>query len=98
MNDQEHDGPLDALFAQARTHRPDTSKAEYAFETRLLARLRAKRETNSVWAMVSWRLVPFFAVGVLALTLWQAEAATETNDAATIAGLTNPVASDLWSN
>jgi hypothetical protein len=98
MNDQEHDGQLDALFAQARAHRPDTSKAEYAFETRLLARLRTERETSSVWAMVSWRLIPFFAACVVALTLWQAEVASDTTDAATIAGLTNPVAADLWSN
>jgi hypothetical protein len=98
MNNQEHDSQLDALFAQARAHRPDTSKAEYAFETRLLARLRAKRETSSVWAMVSWRLIPFFAACVVALTLWQAEVASDTTDAASIAGLTNPVAADLWSN
>jgi hypothetical protein len=96
MNEPEME--LNALFAQARAHRPDTSKAEYAFETRLLARLRANRETSSIWAMVSWRLVPFFAVGVLALTLWQAETASEAADAASIAGLTNPVASDLLNN
>ena len=98
MNDPEQDGQLDALFAQARARRPATSKSEYAFETRLLARLRAERETSSVWAMVSWRLAPLFAVCVLALTLWQAEAASDTTDAATIAGMNNPVAADLWSN
>jgi hypothetical protein len=48
--------------------------------------------------MVSWRLVPFFAACVVALTLWQAEVASDTTDAATIAGLNNPVAADLWSN
>jgi hypothetical protein len=92
------DADLDALFALARARRPDTSAAEFAFETRLLARLRAERETSSVWAMVSWRLIPFFAACVVALTLWQAEVASDTTDAATIAGLTNPVAADLWSN
>lgn len=98
MNDPDQDGRLDALFALARARRPDTSAAEFAFETRLLARLRARPETSSVWAMVSWRLVPFFAVCVVGLALWQAEVASDTTDTASIAGLTNPVAADLWSN
>src|SRR5271154_2383720 len=92
------DEQLNALFALARENRPDTSAAEFAFETRLMARLRARPETGSIWAMVSWRMIPFFAACVLALTLWQAETATDATDAATIAGLTNPVATDLWSN
>lgn len=92
------DADLDALFTLARARRPDTSAVEFAFETRLLARLRSKREASSVWAMVSWRLIPFFVACVVALTLWQAEVASDTTDAATIAGLTNPVAADLWSN
>ena len=92
------DEQLNTLFALARARRPDTSAAEFAFETRLLARLRARQETGSVWAMVSWRLMPFFAFCVVALTLWQAEVASDTTDAATIAGLNNPVAADFWSN
>ena len=98
MNDPNQDHQLDTLFALARSRRPDTSAAEFAFETRLLARLRDQRETSSVWAMVSWRMIPFFAACVVALTLWQAEASSDANDAATIAGLNNPVAADLWSN
>jgi len=90
MNDQEHDGQLDALFAQARARRVDTSKAEYAFETRLLARLRTERETSSVWAMVSWRLIPFFAVCVVALAIWHSEIVTETSDAEQMAYVENP--------
>jgi len=92
------DADLEALFALARENRPDTSAAEFAFETRLMARLRTRPETSSIWATVSWRMIPFFAACVVALTLWQAETAAEASDAATIAGLNNPVASDLWSN
>ena len=92
------DADLDALFALARENRPDTSAAEFAFETRLMARLRARPEPGSIWAMVSWRMIPFFAACVVALTLWQAETATDATDAATIAGLTNPVTTELWSN
>ena len=100
MNNAAHDpdARLDELFALARKQRPDTSAAEFAFETRLLARLRARSQTSSVWAMVSWRLIPFLAACVVALTVWQAEIETDTTDAASLAGLTNPVAADLWSN
>ncbi len=94
------DPDLNALFARARESRPDTSKAEYAFETRLLARLRSRpeAETGSIWAMVSWRVIPFLAAGVVALTIWQSQVVTETDDTAAIAGWDNPAAVDLWSS
>jgi hypothetical protein len=91
------DPGLDALFALSRAGRPDTSKAEFAFETRLMARLRSQRADHSAWTRVSWRLLPFFAACIVALTVWQAEISSDANDAATVAGLTNPVA-DLWGN
>jgi hypothetical protein len=91
------DPELDALFALSRARRSDTSAAEFAFETRLMARIRSQREHHSAWALVSWRLLPFFAACIVALTVWQAEISSDASDAATVAGLTNPVA-DLWSN
>ncbi len=94
----ESDSSLDALFAQARALRPDTGRAEYGFETRLLARLRTERDPSSIWAMVSWRLAPLFAALVIGLTIWQSELVSETNDAETLAQLDNPAASDLWDN
>jgi hypothetical protein len=96
MNDQDQDGQLDALFALARARHPDTSAAEFAFETRLLARLRAQQETGSIWAMVSWRLMPFFAVCVVALTLWHSQVVTETNDAEQTCYVENPGPLDSW--
>jgi hypothetical protein len=98
MNDPDQDGQLDALFALARARRPDTSAAEFAFETRLLARLRARQETGSIWAMVSWRLMPFFAACVVALTLWHSQVVTETNDAEQTAYVENPGPLDSWNN
>jgi hypothetical protein len=89
------DDNLDSLFALARARRTDTSSAEFAFETRLMARLRSRQDAGSAWALVSWRLIPFFAACVVAITIWQAEVSSEASDAATIAGLSNPVASDL---
>jgi hypothetical protein len=97
-NNPHPDPELDGLFAIARAHRPDTSATEYAFETRLLARLCAARSTDLVWAAVSWRLVPFFAACMVALTLWQAEAVSEANEAEQIAYVENPDALDSWAN
>jgi len=92
--------PLDALFAAARAQRPDTSRAEYGFETRLLARLRERPQPDaiSLWSMVTWRMAPIFAACVVALALWQADVSSESNDATTAAGLTNPVAGEIWGN
>ncbi|MEI6085435.1 MAG: hypothetical protein WCS70_14205 [Verrucomicrobiota bacterium] len=55
----------DKLFKAAREAKPDTSRAEYGFETRLLARLRAERSQP-----ISWRLLPVFAAIVLMLGVW----------------------------
>ena len=99
MNDSNPD-PLDALFAAAREQRPDTSRAEYGFETRLMARLRERHQPDpvSLFSVVSWRLAPFFAVCVVALALWQADVSSDSNDEATAVGLTNPVAGEIWGN
>ena len=62
------DEKLDALFAAARTTAPDTSRAEFAFETRLASRLRAE-SAGSIFAW-AWRLCPFFAALALAVGWW----------------------------
>jgi hypothetical protein len=92
--------PLEALFAAARQQRPDTSRAEYGFETRLMARLREHRQPDaaSLWSAVTWRLAPIFAVCVLALALWQVNISSESDDAAVAVGLNNPVAGEIWGN
>jgi hypothetical protein len=100
MNEFEPDSKLDALLVRARAQRADTSRAEYGFETRLMARLRERRQPDaaSLWSIVTWRMVPFFAACVVALALWQAEVASASTDAATAAALNNPVAGDWWGN
>ncbi len=60
MSDEE----LDQLLAQARLMRPATERQEFAFETRLRARLGEDRESIGIW---SWRMVPWFAAVVVAL-------------------------------
>lgn len=100
MNDPKHraeDG-LDALFAAVRAHRPDTSAVEYGFETRLMARLREQRKSGSIWAAVSWRLVPFFGACLVALTLWYSQVVSESSDDAQIAYVENPDLLDSWNS
>jgi hypothetical protein len=95
MNDSSPDPLLDPLFARARAHRPDTGRAEYAFETRLLARLREAKKPVSAWGLVSWRMIPLFAVLVLGLAVWQIELGPDSQEAAQVASLQNPEAADL---
>ena len=66
MNDEQ----LNELFAAARRDKPDTARAELAFETRLLARLRAEKARPAPWFTWTWRLVPVFAALVIGLGVW----------------------------
>jgi len=62
---------LDRLFALARGQKPDTSRAELAFETRLLARIRSIREQDAPWFAVARLLLPIFGAIVLGLAVWE---------------------------
>jgi hypothetical protein len=66
MNDEK----LDKLFATARGIKPDTERAEYGFETRLTARLRADRKQTVPWYAFAWKLIPAFTAVVVALGVW----------------------------
>ncbi len=91
-----NDPQLDSLFALARTHRANTSALEYGFETRLMARLRDRKEAGSIWALVSWRMMPFFAACVLGLTIWHSEVVADTDDAAQAAAVDSSNSLDSW--
>jgi hypothetical protein len=99
MNDSSFspDPLLDPLFAQARSARPETSRAEYAFETRLLARLpgRSAGQTAGL-GRLAWRLLPFFALVVLGLGALQMECSHQSQEAAQAASLQNPDVVDLF--
>ncbi len=69
---------LDQLFAAARRAKPETAREEFAFETRLTARIRAERGREIPWLAFSWKLTPLFACTVLMLGAWFA--ATSTTD------------------
>jgi hypothetical protein len=62
------DEQLDRLFASARDHSRDTSRAEFGFETRVLARLREERKGS--WLSWAWRLCPYAAAMALAAGAW----------------------------
>ena len=87
---------LDSLFARARAERRDTSRAEYAFETRLLARL-PRQETRTNLGALAWRLLPFFSLVVLGLGFVQFETGRGAQDAEQAASLQNPETVDLFS-
>jgi len=74
------DSKLDRLFEAARAETCDTSRVEFAFETRLLARLREER-SGSVFSW-AWKLAPLFAAIVLGVGLWNRPTATELNSTA----------------
>lgn len=65
MNDK-----LDKLFQAARNAKRDTSRVEYGFETRLMARIRAEQEVELPWFAFAWKLMPVFAAVVIALGVW----------------------------
>ena len=60
--------PLDALFRTVREDAPDTSRAEFGFETRVMARIRAERRSS--WQGWAWRLCPFFTALAVAAGAW----------------------------
>ena len=67
------DAALDALFAAAREDRPDTSRAEYGFETRLWARLADAMQGRNEWTEFvawCWRLMPVLSVFTVAACVW----------------------------
>ncbi len=67
------DEALHSLFAAVRAEPLDTSRAEFGFETRLLARLKAERAETTGWRELTrwcWRLAPGLAVVTLAFSLW----------------------------
>lgn len=60
--------PLDQLFGAARGDAPDTSRLEYGFETRVMARIREERSGS--WASWAMRLCPYFAALAVAAGAW----------------------------
>jgi len=63
---------LDRLLQAVRTSEPAEVPGQFAFETRVLARLREERGSSLfMWA---WRLAPFFGALAVAAGLWSRSA------------------------
>ena len=60
--------PLDSLFRVVRDDAPDTSRMEFGFETRVMARIRTERRSS--WQGWAWRLCPFFTALAVAAGSW----------------------------
>ncbi len=61
------DRKLDILFAAARCVRPDSSGTEDFFETRIMTRIKERRERGENWLIWAWRLIPALAMIVVIL-------------------------------
>lgn len=81
MNDEQ----LNTLFFRARQAPGDTSRAEYGFETRLMARLREDRHSSS-WTLWTWRLMPYFAAAAVAAGCWSYVVQTDISVELALAG------------
>ena len=68
MNDDAED-LLNRLFAAARAAEHEPSLREDGFESRLMARLRERRETELPWYVWAWRSSPVFASVIVALVI-----------------------------
>ena len=76
------DEAIDRLLNAVRRESIETSRLEFAFETRLLARLRDERSASVfAWA---WKLAPFFAAVVVAVGLWHRPTAAQLNATASL--------------
>jgi len=70
MENDPTENKLDRLFAAARKAEPYASGVECGFETRLMARIRAKREGQMPFLLWTWRLIPVFVSVVIFLGVW----------------------------
>jgi hypothetical protein len=70
MGTDPNEDKLDGLFAAARKAEPYKKEIEYGFETRLMAKIQAKRERQMPFFFWAWRLIPVFASIVIFLGIW----------------------------
>ena len=64
------DDNLERLFAAARRTSPYKLEMEYGFETRVMAKIRAKYEGRMAYSLWAWRLIPVFISLVILVGIW----------------------------
>jgi hypothetical protein len=70
MENDLNDEKLDRLFAAARKAVHYNTNAEYGFETRVMARIRAEEKRQIPFFQWAWRFIPVFASIVIVLGIW----------------------------
>ncbi len=70
MENDPSDEKLDRLFAAARRAEPYSTDLEYGFESRVMGKIRAKREGETPFLMWVWRLIPVFASLIVLIGIW----------------------------
>lgn len=70
MKADKEENDLDRLFAVARKAELYKTEREFGFETRVLARIRAKRTEKRSFLFWAWRLMPLFVSVVICLVIW----------------------------
>jgi hypothetical protein len=70
MEHDPKDAKLDMLFAAARKAELYATERDYGFETRVMARIRAERESQKSFLVWEWRLIPLFVSLVIFLGIW----------------------------
>jgi hypothetical protein len=68
-NDRDDDR-IERLFASARKSQPYNANLEYGFETRVMAKIRERRDGQKPFFSWAWRLIPALVVVVMMLGAW----------------------------
>ena len=88
METDSNDDKLDRLFATVRKAKLYKTDMEYGFETRVMAKILAKRECQMPFLLWAWRLIPVFVSIVILLGIWIYESRYSSMiDLSTITGL-----------
>jgi hypothetical protein len=90
MENDPADNGLDRLFDKARKAVFYKPEAEYGFESRLMARIREKREDRRPFLLWAWRLIPVFVSIVIFLGIWTyMSESNQRFDLSAVAGINN---------
>lgn len=70
MGDGSKEKKLDKIFAAARGAEFYDPGIEYAFETRVMSKIRKRREGKTPILIWAWRLIPVFLSALVLLGIW----------------------------
>ena len=68
--ENDRDDDIERLFAVARRSQPYDAQLEYGFETRVMAKIKDRRDSQKPFFLWAWRLIPALVTVVLMLGIW----------------------------